>query len=121
VVTTIAFVALILATLGLTALTSQSVSQSRRELGVRVALGARPAQIVWLVLRRVLLQLAVGLTFGALGAWGWGRVFGPADSLTAPANLAAVTAIVLVVTLSAALWPARRAARVDPLIALRQE
>jgi putative ABC transport system permease protein len=118
-ITTIALVALLLATLGLTALTMQWVAQSGHELGVRVALGARPVQIVWLVVRRVLLQVAVGLGVGSIGAWAWSRAFGPAGALTAPANLAAVAGVVLVVTLAAALWPARRAARVDPLTVIR--
>jgi ABC-type antimicrobial peptide transport system permease subunit len=101
-------------------LTSQSVAERARELGIRIALGARQGQIVGLVIRRVLLQIAVGLMFGAIGAKAWERLFATAG-LTTPGNLTAVAVLVTLVTLAVAAFPARRAARIDPVVILRAE
>jgi predicted permease len=119
-ISSIAFIALILATAGLAALTAQSVAERGRELGIRIALGARQGQIVGLVIRRVLLQIAVGLMFGAIGAKAWERLFATAG-LTTPGNLTAVAVLVTLVTLAVAAFPARRAARIDPVVILRAE
>jgi len=117
-ITTIAFIALCLAAVGLAALTAHTVAQRSRELGIRLALGARPGQVLALVLRGVAAQVAIGLFMGILGAIAWERLF-TTNRLTAVGNLATVSVLVAAVTLAFAAWPARRAARLDPLTTLR--
>ena len=114
IITTIALIALALATIGLAALTAHAVAQRSRELGIRLALGATPPGMVLLVLRRVLLQVFVGVIVGSIGAKAW-------DPGIAAGNLAgaALVAVVVIVTVSS--WPAARAGRIDPLQMLRHE
>src|SRR5207247_3323363 len=69
-----AAIALLLSAVGLYAVTAYSVTQRTAELGVRMALGAQPALVMWLVLRRALLQLAIGVPIGIAGAFGVGRL-----------------------------------------------
>jgi hypothetical protein len=114
IVTTIAVIALALATLGLTALTAHAVAQRGRELGVRLALGATPHSVVRLVLKRVLLQTVVGVAAGSIGAKVW-------DSTTGSGVLVAVSVLVVAVVMGASAWPAARAARIDPLTMLRDQ
>jgi predicted permease len=121
---TLAFISLLLATVGLYALTAHGATQRVQEIGVRVALGASYRQVVWLFLRRTAIQLAIGLVLGLAGALALGRLLqsmvretSPRDPLT----LAVVAALLVVVALAASLLPARRAARVDPAVALRAE
>jgi ABC-type antimicrobial peptide transport system permease subunit len=109
---------------GLYAVTAYSVSQRTQEIGVRMALGAQPRQVWRLILRRGLLQLAVGVVLELAGAVGVGRLIqsmlvqtSPADSLT----LASIVALLIVVGIAACLWPARQATRLDPADALRYE
>ena len=70
----LALVALILASVGLYALTAHGVAQRMHEIGVRMALGAQAPQVVWLFLRRTIVQLAVGVTLGLAGALGVGQL-----------------------------------------------
>jgi putative ABC transport system permease protein len=89
-----------------------------------MALGARPVQIVWLVLRRALIQLALGLPVGIAGAYGVGRLmqtFLVQTSAHDPVTLGAIVLILVGVAVFACVWPARRAARFDPMVALRYE
>jgi putative ABC transport system permease protein len=116
--------ALLLAALGLYGVMSYSVSLRRNEIGVRMALGAEPSRVVSLVLRHVAMITVVGLIVGAAAAVGTGRFI---NSLLF--NLAAtdrtmimVTAITLAAAAALAGYlPARRAARIDPMSALREE
>ena len=69
-----AFIALALSAVGLYAVTAYSVAQRTQEIGVRMALGAQAAQVMWLILRRSLVQMAIGLTIGIAGALGVGKL-----------------------------------------------
>ena len=117
-------VGLVLACIGLYGLMSYTVAARTRELGVRMALGAQPQDVLWLVLRESLLLICAGIVVGvpaalASGALLSGMLYGlrPAD----PLSLAAVVAILGAVGTLASYIPARRAARVDPIVALRYE
>ncbi|HEY2858320.1 MAG TPA: ABC transporter permease [Terracidiphilus sp.] len=116
--------ALMIASVGLYGLLSFAVVQRTREIGVRIALGAPQSGIVVLVLRRALMLVAVGLACGGAMAWFAARfadsyVFGvkPHDALT----FTAVAAVLAAASFFAAWLPARRAAAVDPILALRSE
>ena len=122
-----------LSAVGLYALTTYSVTQRTPELGLRVALGAQPGQVQWLVLRHAAMQLAIGLPIGLAGAFGVGRLLervpeaiGAVPLLVQTSSADPVTLVSTVVVLVGAgvlacFWPARRAARVDPMVALRSE
>lgn len=114
--------ALLIAAVGLFGVLSYSVAQRSRELAVRSALGARPVDIVRLVVGQGLVVTAAGLLAGLLGAAAAARVVGrllygvqPYDPLT----FVAVPIVLIAVAAAASILPARRAARVDPLSALR--
>jgi putative ABC transport system permease protein len=121
---TFAAIALVLAAVGLYALTSYSVTQFTRDIGVRVVLGAQPGQVLWLFLRRAFVQLGIGLTIGIAGAFGVGKLlqsFLVQTSSRDPVTLVTIAMLLIVVALMACLWPARHATRLDPLVALRHE
>ncbi len=109
--------------IGSNTITAFSVDQRAREIGIRIALGAQPRQMSWLSLRRSLGYLAIGLPVEILGALGVGQllrsilVISPTDPLT----LADIVLLLAVVSLVVCLIPARRAARLDPMVALRVE
>jgi putative ABC transport system permease protein len=120
----LAAIALILATVGLFALTAHGVAERTREIGVRMALGAESRTVVWLFVRRAIVLLAIGLTLGAAASLAAGRYVGtflPRTDARDPLTLAAVSTVLIAVGLAAAVLPARRAARVDPLVALRYD
>jgi len=117
-----ALVAAVLAAIGVYGVTAYAVTQRTRELGVRLALGARPAALLLMVIRQGVAWTVVGLLLGVTGSVALSRylqgvLFGitPAD----PATFAGVSAMFLLVAILATLIPARRVARVDPLVALR--
>jgi putative ABC transport system permease protein len=117
-------IALVLSAVGLYGVTAYSVTQRTQEIGVRMALGAQPQQVVWLIVRRSLVQLAFGLTAGMAGAFGVGKLL---ESLLVqistrdPVTLLSIAAVMIAVSLAACFWPARRATQLDPLSALRYE
>ena len=119
-----AFIALMLSAVGLYAVTAYSVTQRTQEIGVRMALGAQSSQVLWLFQRRILVQLAIGLVIGLAGAVGVGRLLRGVLVRTQPTDLAtlgSIAALLVLVALAAGLWPARRATRLDPVVALRNE
>jgi predicted permease len=115
---------LALAAVGIYGVVSFLVAQRRRELAVRVAVGASAGNVLWLVLKDGLQMAAMGAAMGLIGAWATQKLiarllFGvsPVDPLTLAGSAVFLVAVVL-----AACWaPARRAARVDPCMALRAE
>ena len=119
-----AVIALALSAVGLYAVTAYSVSQRTQEIGVRMALGAQAAQVQWLILRRSLVQLTIGLAIGIAGAWGVGRLLDSVLVQSGSRDLVTLTSIVaLLVSVStlACYVPARRATRLDPVSALRND
>ena len=119
-----AIVALGLSALGLYAITAYAVTQRTREIGVRMALGAQAREVWWLMVRRSVVQLGIGLTVGMAGAFGVGRLLqsllaqtGATDVVT----LFTIAAVFVLVSIAACSWPARRAIAVDPIHALRHE
>src|SRR5262249_54272236 len=116
--------ALALAAVGLYGLIGYTVAQRTGEIGVRMALGARPGQVAWIVLAEGLRLVGVGLAVGVPAALGASRLV---ESMlyglsAADARTIATSAAVLGLTsVAAGLWPAQRAARVDPVVALRSE
>lgn len=121
---TFAGISLLLAALGIYGVISYSVTQRTRELGIRSALGASQGRILQLVLRDGMGLAVLGLVLGVAGAFGLTRLmqsllFGIQDR--DPVTLGTVFVLLAAVALVACLLPARRAARVDPLVALRCE
>jgi len=121
---------LVLSAIGLAGITAYAVAQRRKEIGVRMALGARKTQVLRLVLREGVALIAVGTVFGFLGAFGMAKMlsavtkefsdafkFGTND----PRLLVGAPLLLATVALLACYVPARRAASIDPLKALRQE
>jgi predicted permease len=117
-------VTLVLSAIGLYGLLAYSVTRRTPEIGIRMALGAARGAVRWMVVRRSLVLVTMGLALGIAGAIAGTRVI---ESLlfgltpTDPAAIAAAVAIMLGVSLAAAYVPARRASRVDPIVALRTE
>ncbi|HET9702713.1 MAG TPA: ABC transporter permease [Vicinamibacterales bacterium] len=116
--------ALLLACIGLFGLMSYSVSRRTNEIGIRMALGAQRSGVVGMVLRESMIMVAAGVTLGLAGALAAGRLiasvlFGlePTDGWT----IAAAIALMAAVSFAAGYLPARRASRVDPMVALRYE
>jgi predicted permease len=122
--TLFALIALVLSTVGIYAVTSYAVSQRVQEIGVRMALGAQPRQVSWLILRSGLSQLGIALLLGLPGAWGVGQALASIVAQIPPTDPVTFVGIILLlttVTLAACLIPSWRATRLDPLTALRVE
>jgi putative ABC transport system permease protein len=119
-----AAVGLILAAIGIYGIISYTVAQRTGELGIRVALGAQRRDVLWLVLGKGAVLIASGALFGIAGAYIVSRVLIaliPSLPTRDPLILIATSVVLVVVALLACYIPARRATRVDPLVALRSE
>jgi len=116
--------ATVLAVIGLYGVMAYTVARRTREIGVRMALGAMQGDVVWLVMREVLALVGGGVALGLLAAWGLNRLVSSQlygvtanDSLT----IAGAAAVLAAVAMLAGYLPARRATRVNPVLALRYE
>jgi predicted permease len=121
---TFGVLALVLAAVGVWSLTAHAVAQRTAELGVRIALGADPVALLRTVLRQTLTLSALGTLLGLGGAYAATEALRSLLFRTEPTDVpafAVTTAALLLVTLFAAWWPARRAMRVDPVAAMRSQ
>jgi putative ABC transport system permease protein len=119
-----AAIALLLASIGLYTVIAHSVSQRTQEIGIRMAIGATARDILKLVFQQGMLPLGIGLTIGLAGSLAVNRLLkaelvqiSPADPIT----LVIASAALILAALLGCLIPARRAMRVDPMVALRHE
>jgi ABC-type antimicrobial peptide transport system permease subunit len=116
--------ALVLASIGLFGLMSYNVSRRTNEIGVRMALGAQPRDVLRLVMGESMLLVAIGAVLGVAAALGAARLIATQLFGVPPTDVAALTtalAIMAGVSAFAGYLPARRASRVDPMVALRYE
>ena len=117
-------IAVFVAAIGLFGLMSYGVARRTREIGIRMAMGAQREAVLSLVLRESMFLVAIGIVIGVAGAFGAGRLiesqlFGlePTDAAT----MVSAVLLLIVVSAAAGYLPARRATRVDPMVALRYE
>src|SRR5262249_31676540 len=116
--------ALLLAAIGLYGLMAYSVARRTREIGIRMALGAQREPVRWLILRETLLLAAVGIAVGLPCALAASRLVASllyGVSTKDPLTVAVICGILIAITAVAGWLPARRATRVDPMVALRDE
>jgi putative ABC transport system permease protein len=119
-----AFMALVLASVGIYGVVSYSVSQRTREIGIRMAFGAEVRNVLGMVLKEVLRLVFAGVAVGLLGAWALSRYLTSilyAVRATDLATYILAALLMAAVALMACLVPARRATKVDPMVALRYE
>jgi putative ABC transport system permease protein len=119
-----ALLALLLATIGLYGTVAFDVGQRTREFGIRLSLGARPSSVLSLVLRRGSLLLIVGAALGLIGAVAFARMVGSylyGVQSGDPTTFAAAAFLLTITGLLAAYVPARRATKINPVVALRCE
>jgi putative ABC transport system permease protein len=123
-IATFGLLAVVLAAYGVYAVIAYGVAQRTREIGIRIALGARAADVLRMTMREGLVLAVVGIAIGLGGAWALSRLmesllFGV--SARDPFTFVAAPLLLLVLALVATMFPARRAARVDPMTAIRME
>ena len=121
---TVSFLAVLLATVGLYGVTTHRVTLQTREIGLRMALGARAPQLVRLVLGGLRVPLALGLVLGVMGAVAWDRAYSSGVAGLAagdPKTLLQIAALVTVIVVAACGAPLRRAMTTNPVTALRQD
>jgi putative ABC transport system permease protein len=117
-------IALFLSAIGLYGLLAFAVSQRRREIAIRMALGARQIDVLWLVVGHGLKLAVLGIAMGLLGAFVITRVLASflyGVTATDPIIFIGISLLLAVVALLACYLPARRATEVDPMVALRYE
>jgi len=121
---TFSLLALVLALIGIYGVMSSSVAERTKEIGIRMAIGAKASDVLALIIRRGMFLVCVGVLLGTAGAWGITRVLGtllfelkPTD----PPTFLGVPVILSLVALLAILIPGRRAIRIDPVAAIRNE
>ena len=114
---------LVLALIGLYGLTAYAVSRRTREIGIRMAVGALPTSVLRMILRQGSMPSVAGVVVGVLASGAVGRLIQSVFPNTAPdvVTYSLIVPVVVVVAMLAAYVPARRAARIDPLSALRQD
>jgi len=116
--------ALILATVGVYSVTAYLVSERTHEIGVRLALGASPSDVVWMIVRRALVLIAVGAGVGVAAAYLLAQVISSLIFGISPSDVGTILSVPLLLVLAATLasWlPARATGRIDPTRALRHE
>jgi len=124
IVSLFAVVGLALAAIGVYGVLANVVAQHSREIGIRLALGATPGAVTWMIVRRGLILMAIGMSFGIAGAFAVTRVMAGMLYEIRPTDAAAFIGAAFVMgflALIASVIPAWRAARVDPLVAVRTE
>jgi predicted permease len=119
-----ALIALVMSSVGIYAVTAYGINQRTQEIGVRMALGARQATVLWMVLRQALVRIAIGLSLGLAAAAGFNRILAGLlfqVSTSDPSTFGLISAILVTATVAASLVPARRAMKMDPVTALRAD
>ncbi|HEY4839609.1 MAG TPA: FtsX-like permease family protein, partial [Candidatus Acidoferrales bacterium] len=115
---------LVLAALGIYGVISYAVAQRTSEIGIRMALGAQPGEVLRMVCKQGMIIICAGLAIGLMAALAIGRVVGSflmGISGTDPVTYVSVTAVLMLIGVTACYVPARRAAGLDPTEALRHE